>query len=118
MGSSDYFTINICEQLHIGKVNESYRSTTNVNYIRQMLKHNDRSTALDYTEETLSSLAQQGWYDIDSAKVFDLLLAAYNWRNSRRAHLFHLQHVQDEPFFCPVSPQAHLLRETHVRRVC
>jgi hypothetical protein len=31
-----------------------------VNYIRQMLKHNDRSTAHDYMDETLSHLAPQG----------------------------------------------------------
>jgi len=83
-----------------------------------MLKHNDRSTALDYMEETLPYLALQGWYDIDSAKVFNLLSAADKGRNTRRAHLLRLQHCQDEPFFRPVSPQVHQLRETHVRGVC
>jgi hypothetical protein len=83
-----------------------------------MLKHNDRSTGLDYMEETLSYLALQGWYDIDSAKVFNLLSAADTRRNTRRAHLLRLQHCQDEPFFRPVSPQVHHLRETHVRGVC
>jgi hypothetical protein len=53
MGSGDNFTTNISGWLHIGNVNEAYRSTNKVNYIRQMLKHNDRSTGLDYMEETL-----------------------------------------------------------------
>ena len=37
-----------------------------------MLEHNDQCTGLDVMEETLSELAVQGWYDIDSAKVFNL----------------------------------------------
>jgi len=118
MGSGDNFTTNISERLHISNVKEAYRSTNKVNYTRQMLKHNDRSTALDYKEETLSYLALQGWYDIESAKVLNLLSAANKPRNTRRAHLLRLQHCQEEPFFRPVSPQVHHLRETHVRGVC
>jgi len=76
MGSGDNFTTVISKPLHIRNVTEAYPSTKNVNYIRQMLKHNDRCTGLDYMEETLSYLALQGWYDIDSAKVFNLLSAA------------------------------------------
>jgi len=83
-----------------------------------MLKHNDQSTGLDYMEETLSYRSLQGWYDIDSAKVFNLLSAADKRRNTPRAHPLHLPHCQDEPFFCPVSPQVHHLRETHVHGVC
>jgi hypothetical protein len=83
-----------------------------------MLKQNDRSTGLDYMEETLWYLALQSWYDIDSAKGFNLLFAADQWWNTRRAQLLCLQHCQDKPFFCPVSPQVHHLRETHVRGVC
>jgi hypothetical protein len=69
-------------------------------------------------EETLSYLALQGWYDIDSAKVFNLLSAADKRRNTRRAHLLRLHHCLKEPFFRPVSQQVHHLRETHVRGVC
>jgi len=76
MGSDDNSTTHISEQLHIGNVKEAYRSTNKVNYIHQMLKHNDRCTGLDYMEETLSYLALQGWYDIDSAKIVNLLSAA------------------------------------------
>jgi len=83
-----------------------------------MLKHNDRSAALDYMEETLSYLALQGSYDIDSAKVFNQQSAGNKWRNTRRAHLVCLEHCQDEPFFRPMSPREHHLRETHIRRVC
>jgi len=59
MGSGDNFTTNISERLHIGNVKAAYRSTNKVNYIRQMLKHNDRFTGLDYIKETLSYLALQ-----------------------------------------------------------
>jgi len=118
MGSGDNFTTDISERLHIGNVKEAYRSTNQVNYIQQMLQHNDRCTSLDYMEETLSYLALQGWYDIDSAKVFNLLSAANKRRNTRRAHLLHLHHCQKEPIFRPVSQQVHHLRETHVRGMC
>ena len=76
-----------------------------------MLKHND------YMEETLSHLALQGWYDIDWAKVFNLLYATDKQRNTRRAHLLRDQHCQEEPFLCPVSQQVYHLREIHVRSV-
>jgi len=99
MGPGDNFTTDISERLHIGNVKEAYRSTNKVNYIRQMLKHNDRSTSLQYLEETLLYLALQGWYDIDSEKVFNLLSAADKQRNTRRVHLLRLQHCQDKPFF-------------------
>jgi len=118
MGSGDNFTTDISERLHFSNVKEAYRSTNKMNYIRQMLKHNDRSTALDYMEETLSYLALQGWYKIDSAQVFNLLSAGNKRRNTRRAHLLRLQHCQNEPFCRPVSPQVHHLRETHVCGVC
>jgi len=47
MGSSDNVTTDISEWLHIGNVKEAYRSTNEVNYIQQMLKHNDRCTSLE-----------------------------------------------------------------------
>jgi len=118
MGSGDNFTTDISERLPIGNVKEAYRSSNKVNCTRQMLKHNDRSTGLDYMEETLPYLALQGWYDIDSAKIVNLLSPADKRRDTRRAHLLRLQHCQDEPLFRPASPQVLHLRETHVRGVC
>ena len=69
-------------------------------------------------EETLSYPDLQGCYDMDSAKVFNLLSAAITRQNTCRAHLVHLKHCQDEPFFRSVSPQVHHLTETHVCGVC
>jgi hypothetical protein len=102
VSSSNNFITNIFEWLHIGNVKEAYGSTNTANYIRQMFKHNDLFTGLDYMEETLSYLALQGWYDIDSANVFNLLSAADKWRSIYRAHLLRLQQCLDEPFFRPV----------------
>jgi len=118
MGSGDNFTTDISERLHIGNVKKAYRSTNKVNYIEQMLKHNDRYTDLDYMVETLSYLALQDWYDIDSADVFNLLSAADEWWNMRWAHHLRLHHYQNEPFFRTISQQVHHLRETHVHGVC
>jgi len=118
MGSGDNFTTDISERLHIANVKEAYRSSNKVNYIRQMLKHNDRCTSLDYMDETLSYLALEGWYNIDSAKVFNLLSATDKQRSTRRAHLLHLQTIQDERIIRPVSQHVYHLRETHVRGVC
>jgi len=85
MGSGDNFSTDIPERQHIANVKEAYRSSNKVNYIWQMLEHNDQCTGLDVMEETLSELAVQGWYDIDSAKVFNLpmwfldFLASSGW---------------------------------------
>jgi len=97
---------------------EAYRSSNKVNYIRQMLMHNARCTGLDYMEETLSYLALQGWYNIDSAKYFNLLSTIDKWRSTRRAHLLRLQTIEHVPIFCPVSQQVYHLREMHFRGVC
>jgi len=118
MGSGDNFTTDISERLHIANVKETYRSSNNVNYIRQMLKYNDRCTGLDYMEETLSYLALEGWYDVHSAKVFNPLSATDQRRSTCRAHLLYLQSIQDKPIIRPVSQQVYHLRETHVRGVC
>jgi len=67
MGSGNNFTTNMSEPLHIGNVKEAYRSTNKVNYIIQMLKHNDWCTSLDYMEETPFHLALHGWYNSDCA---------------------------------------------------
>jgi len=118
MGSGENFTNDMSERRHISIVKEAYRSSNKVNYIWQMLKHNDQCTSLDYMEETLSYLALENWYDIDSAKVFNLQSATDKWRCTHRAHLLRLQTIQDEPIIRPVSQQVYHLRETHVRGVC
>jgi hypothetical protein len=82
MGSGDNFTSDISEQLHIANVKEAYRSSNKVDYIRQTPLHNDRCTGLDHIEETLSYLALQGWYDIDSEKDFNLLTATHQRRST------------------------------------
>jgi len=118
MGSGDNFTTDISEWLHIANVEEAYRSSNKVNYIRQMLMHNDRFPGLDYMEETLSHLALQGWYDMDSAKDFNLLFVTDQRQSTYRAHLLRLQTIQDEPIIRPVLQQVYHLRETDVHRVC
>jgi hypothetical protein len=118
MGSGDNFTTDISKQLHIANVKEAYRSSNEVNYIQQMLKHNDWCTSLDYMEETLSHRVLEGWYNINSEKVFNLLSATDTRRRTRRAHLLCLETIQDESIICPVSQQVYYLRETHVRGVC
>jgi len=69
-------------------------------------------------EETLSYLALEGWYDVDSAKVFILLSATNKRRSTHSAHQLRLQTIQDEPIIRPVSKQVYHLREIHVRGVC
>jgi len=118
MGSGDNFTTDIFEQLHIAKAKEAYWASNKVNYIWQMLKHNNWCTGPDFLEETLSYVAIHGWYDIDSAKVFNLLSATNKWRSTLRAHLLHLQTIQDKPIIRTVSQQVYHLRETHIRAVC
>ena len=73
MDSGDNFTTDISRRLHLANMKEAYRSSNKLNYIRQTLKHNDWCTQLHYMEETLPYLVLQGWYEIDSAKDFNLL---------------------------------------------
>jgi hypothetical protein len=117
MDSGDNFATDISEWLHIASVTEGYRSSNKVNYIQQMLKDNDRCTGLDYMEETLSYLALKGWYNVDFAKVFNLLSATDKRRSTCSAHLLRNQTIQDEPIIRPVSERVYHLRETHVRGV-
>jgi len=82
MGSGAMTSTDISEWLHIGNLNEACRSTNKLNYIQQMLKHNDWCTGLDYMEETLAYLGLQRWCDIVSAEVFNQLSAADKRRNT------------------------------------
>jgi len=66
----------------------------------------------------MSYLALEGWYDIDSAKNFDLRSATDIRRTTHRAHLLHLQTIPDEPIIHHSSQQVYHLRETHVCGVC
>jgi hypothetical protein len=75
MDSGGNSTSDISEPLQITNMKEAYRSSNNVNYSRQMLKHYDQCTSLVYMEETLSYLALEGLYDIDSSNVINLLSA-------------------------------------------
>jgi hypothetical protein len=103
MCSRDNVTTDISARLHFAKVKEAYRSSNKVNYIGQMLRYHDRFTSLDYLKETLSYLSLEGRYDVNCAKVFNLLSTTYKRRNTRRAHLLHLETIQDQPFMRPVS---------------
>jgi len=53
-----------------------------------------------------------------TAKVFNLLSATDKRQSIRRAHLLHLQTIQNEPIICPVSQQVYQLSEIHVSGVC
>jgi len=79
IGSGHNSNTNRCEWLHIGNVKEAYRSTNKADYIQQMQNHNNQCTSLDYMQQTLSYLALQCWYDIDSVIIFNLLSAANKW---------------------------------------
>ena len=57
MGASDNFSTDISELLHISNVKDAYRASNRVNFMRQVLAHNDRHTALDYMHQTLRWLA-------------------------------------------------------------
>jgi hypothetical protein len=117
MGSGDNFTTNISGWLHIGNVNEAYRSTNKVNYFQQMLKHNKRCTGPDYLEETLSYVGLKAWYNIDTAKVVNIVSALDTRTNTHWANLLRLHHCLKDQFFRPISVKVYHLRETHVRGV-
>jgi hypothetical protein len=53
-------------------IKEAYRASNRVDYIKQMLWHNDRTTSLDYMKHTLMYLASKGYYDKDTARVLGM----------------------------------------------
>jgi len=110
MDSSNYFTADISEWLHIANIQGAYQSSNKVNYIQLIIKHNDQCTRLDYIEETLSYLALQGWYDIDSAKIFNILPTTDKQQSSWGADPFHLQTIQNEALIWCLSQWVYLLR--------
>jgi len=69
-------------------------------------------------EVTLVYIALQGWYWIGSVIIANLLSGTDKQQNTHMAQLLHLQHVQQQPFFCPISQQAHHLSNMHVCKVC
>jgi hypothetical protein len=79
-----------------------------------MLEHKNRCTDLVYMEETLSYLALQDWYTIDSAIFFNLLPTTDKPQSTHRAGMLCLYAIQDKPVICPVSQQVYHLREIHV----
>jgi hypothetical protein len=79
---------------------------------------NHRCTGVDYIKKKLSYLPLEGWYEIDSGKVFNSLSATNKWRGTRRAHLLCFQSIQDEPIIRPLSQQGSQLRKTHLHGVC
>jgi len=89
-----------------------------VNYIRQILKHNDYCTSLDCMEDTPLYLALQDSYNIDSANVINLPSTANKKQNTHQVNFLCLQHCQHGPFLWLISQQVHHLTETDIRRVC
>ena len=53
MGAPDNISTDILKLLHISNVKDAYRASDRVNFMRQVLAHNDRHTALDYMHQTL-----------------------------------------------------------------
>jgi len=117
-GSSDNFTTDISERLHIANVKVAYWSSNKVNYIQQMLHHNDQCSSLEYMEKPLSYLALEGWYENYSATILNLLSDADKRQSTLRADLLRLQPIQDEPIICSALQPEYHSRETHVHRVC
>jgi hypothetical protein len=87
MGSGDNLATDISERLQLTNVKEANRSSNKVNDIAQVLMQNHRCTGVDYMKKKLSYLPLEGWYEIDSGKLFNRLSATNKWRGTRRAHL-------------------------------
>jgi hypothetical protein len=117
MGSCDNVNTDISERLHTANLKVEYRCSNKVNYIRQILLNNEWCTGLLCMEETVTYLALEGWYEMDSANGFNLLSATYTWRSIRRAHLLHLQSLQDDPNICLIFQQVYNLRERHISKL-
>lgn len=66
----------------------AYGSTNEVKDTQQMHMHRNQYSSLDCTKETLTYLVLRSWYKIDSATVFNILLAANKWRNTCTVHLY------------------------------
>ena len=104
MGASHNFSTDISELLHISNITDAYRASNRVNFMRQVLVHNDRHTALDYMHQTIRWLALQGWHDKDSAALLNLIRAAEKRRYTRRARRNRILAGESELLFRPELP--------------
>ena len=76
MGACDNFSTNISELLNISNIKDAYRASNRVNFMRQVVAHNDRHTALDNMHQMLRWLALQGWHDKETAAILNMIRAA------------------------------------------
>ena len=104
MGAPDNFSTDISELLHISNGKAAYRASNRVNFLLQILAHNDRHTALDYMHMTLRWLALKGWYDKDTATTLNLINASEKRRCTRHAQQNRILAGEPEPFFRPNLP--------------
>jgi hypothetical protein len=103
MGSPDNYTTDISELLHITNVKEGYRASNRVDFVRQILLHNDRHTSIAYMEHTLRWLALRGWHDADSAVVLNLMSSRDRQQMTRRARHRRLLANQSDPSIQPTT---------------
>jgi hypothetical protein len=103
MGSPDNYTTDISERLHITNVKNPYRGSNRVDFLRQILLHNDRHTSIAYMEQTLKWLAMKGWHDADSAAVLNLMSPQDKRQMTRRARHRRILANQPDPSIQPAS---------------
>ena len=57
MGAHNNFSTKISKLLHILNIKKVYHASNGVNFMLQLLQHNDRYTTIDYMEQILQWLA-------------------------------------------------------------
>jgi len=79
MDSGDNCTTDISNCLYIYNVKVKYWSTNKPNYIRLILKYNNRYTGFHYMEVTLLYVALWGSYEIEFTTHVNLLSNMNSW---------------------------------------
>ena len=86
MGAPDNFLTEISKLLYILNVKEAYCTSNGVNFILQLLQHNDHYTAMNFMEQTLWWLAFYRYYIDESAVVLNMTMGHKKWQMTRCAH--------------------------------
>jgi hypothetical protein len=115
MGAPDNFSTEISELLHISNVKEAYRASNGVNFMLQLLQHNDRYTAMDYMEHTLRWLALYGWYVEESAVVLNMMTGREKRQMTRCARQKRILAGESEPL---IRPSTQPLRQFKLSTIC
>ena len=94
--SSDNWTTDVSEALHMN-FKDAYRASNRVNYNKQIVQYMDAELGMSRMRATLTYLANQGYYQPESARILDLQPPPIRILNTRQARRKRTNSNRDAP---------------------